>query len=84
MAANNPTQRFKQQNNGLASKIDTKVSFPLKLEMLPYTNRARSHDTRQNFELARSCTYDLQSVVVHVGNLETGEIRRIGRLVELC
>jgi ubiquitin carboxyl-terminal hydrolase 22/27/51 len=58
---------------GTASKIDTKVSFPLKLEMLPYTNRARSQDTRQNFELARSCTYDLQSVVVHVGNLETGK-----------
>jgi ubiquitin carboxyl-terminal hydrolase 22/27/51 len=66
-------QRFKQ-HVGSASKIDTKVSFPLKLEMLPYTNRARSQDTRQNFELARSCTYDLQSVVVHVGNLETGEL----------
>jgi len=67
-------QRFKQFN-GSASKIDTKVSFPLKLEMLPYTNRARSQDTKQNFELARSCTYDLQSVVVHVGNLETGKTR---------
>ncbi|KAF4632661.1 hypothetical protein G7Y89_g5462 [Cudoniella acicularis] len=64
-------KRFKQ-NNGLASKIDTKVSFPLKLEMFPYTSRARSQDTKQNYELARSCTYDLQSVVVHVGNLETG------------
>jgi len=41
--------------------------------MLPYTNRARGQDTEQNFELARSCTYDLQSVVVHVGNLETGK-----------
>ena len=67
-------QRFKQFN-GSASKIDTKVSFPLKLEMLPYTNRARSQDTKQNFELARSCTYDLQSVVVHVGNLETGKTK---------
>ncbi|TAQ84608.1 hypothetical protein B7494_g7071 [Chlorociboria aeruginascens] len=64
-------KRFKQ-NNGVASKIDTKVQFPLQLHMLPYTNRARAQDTRQNFELARSCTYDLQSVVVHVGNLETG------------
>ncbi|RDL30436.1 Ubiquitinyl hydrolase 1 [Venustampulla echinocandica] len=64
-------KRFKQ-NNGLASKIDTKVSFPLKLEMFPFTNRARSQDSKQNYELARSCTYDLQSVVVHVGNLETG------------
>lgn len=41
--------------------------------MLPYTNRARGTDTKNNFELARSCTYDLQSVVVHVGNLETGK-----------
>ena len=41
--------------------------------MLPYTNRARGVDTKNNLELARSCTYDLQSVVVHVGNLETGE-----------
>ncbi|RDW73872.1 hypothetical protein BP5796_07314 [Coleophoma crateriformis] len=63
--------RFKQ-GSSVASKIDTKVSFPLKLNMLPYTNRARSQDTRQNYELARSCTYELQSVVVHVGNLETG------------
>lgn len=65
-------QRFKQFN-GSASKIDTKVSFPLKLEMFPYTNRARGQDKQQNFELARGCTYDLQSVVVHVGNLESGE-----------
>lgn len=65
-------QRFKQ-NNGSASKIETKVSFPLKLDMSLYTNRARGQDLKQNMELARSCTYELQSVVVHVGNLETGE-----------
>ncbi|KAM3070116.1 hypothetical protein ACMFMF_008469 [Clarireedia jacksonii] len=65
-------KRFKQEMKGPASKIDTKVTFPLQLHMLPYTNRARSTDTKNNFELARSCTYDLQSVVVHVGNLETG------------
>jgi ubiquitin carboxyl-terminal hydrolase 22/27/51 len=59
----------------MASKIETKVSFPLKLEMFPYTNRARGQDTKQNFELAKSCTYDLQSVVVHVGKIETGEIQ---------
>jgi len=29
-------------------------------------------DTRDNFELARSCTYDLLSVVVHVGTIDTG------------
>jgi hypothetical protein len=42
--------------------------------MFPYTNRARGQDSKQqNFELARGCTYDLQSVVVHVGNLESGK-----------
>ena len=40
--------------------------------MLPYTNRARSLDGKENYELARSCTYDLLSVVVHVGELDTG------------
>lgn len=64
-------KRFKQYH-GSASKILTDVAFPLKLEMLPYTNRAKNQDTKQNFELARSCTYDLQSVVVHVGQLDTG------------
>lgn len=39
--------------------------------MLPYTNRARSEDKGQ-YELARSCTYDLMSVVVHVGEIDTG------------
>jgi ubiquitin carboxyl-terminal hydrolase 22/27/51 len=41
--------------------------------MLPYTYQARSQDTRENFALARSCTYDLQSVVVHVGQIDTGK-----------
>lgn len=42
--------------------------------MLPYTSRARSQDTRENFELARSCTYDLLSVVVHLGSMNTGKL----------
>lgn len=40
--------------------------------MLPYTARVRSRDSRENMELERSCTYDLLSVVVHVGEIETG------------
>lgn len=40
--------------------------------MLPYTNRVRSRDSRENQELKRSCTYDLLSVIVHVGELDTG------------
>lgn len=40
--------------------------------MMPYTNRIRNHDSRESLELERSCTYDLLSVVVHVGELDTG------------
>ncbi|KAH8590918.1 hypothetical protein B0O99DRAFT_520500 [Bisporella sp. PMI_857] len=72
-------KRFKQ-SDGTQSKVDTKVSFPLKLEMLPYTNRARTQDIKQNFELARSCTYDLQSVVVHVGSIDTGHYYSYSRV----
>ena len=54
-----------------ASKIDNPVRFPVQLNMLPYTNRVR-RDNRESLELERSCTYDLLSVVVHVGEIETG------------
>ncbi|KAK0724807.1 ubiquitin carboxyl-terminal hydrolase-like protein [Lasiosphaeris hirsuta] len=63
---------FKQGRNERAAKIETPVHFPLQLNMLPYTERARTGDTKENFELARSCTYDLLSVVVHVGEIDTG------------
>lgn len=40
--------------------------------MLPYTNRARDADKKEAYELSRSLTYDLMSVVVHVGEIDTG------------
>ncbi|KAI1011962.1 hypothetical protein LB503_004177 [Fusarium chuoi] len=55
-----------------ASKVDNEVKFPLQLNMLPYTNRVRNHESRESLELERSCTYDLLSVVVHVGEIDTG------------
>lgn len=55
-----------------SAKIHLKVQFPLQVNMLPYTNRARTQDIRENFELARSCTYDLLTVVVHDGKLNSG------------
>lgn len=64
-----------------SSKVSTKVQFPLQFNMLPYTSRARSQDTRENFELIRSCTYDLLSVVVHVGSINTGEFTSQGDCV---
>lgn len=68
-------QRFEFRNgtrDKSAAKIDTQVQFPLSLSMLPYTNRARSADAKEQYELSRSCTYDLMSVVVHVGEIDTG------------
>ncbi|KAJ9165174.1 Ubiquitinyl hydrolase 1 [Coniochaeta hoffmannii] len=63
---------YKQGRHDKAAKIETQVQFPLQLNMLPYTNRARGQDVKDNFELARSCTYDLLSVIVHVGEIDTG------------
>jgi ubiquitin carboxyl-terminal hydrolase 22/27/51 len=64
---------YKQgRHDRAASKIDDPVHFPLQLNMLPYTNRIKGRDSRDNKDLERSCTYDLLSVVVHVGEIETG------------
>ena len=40
--------------------------------MVPYTDRAQCQDVKENYDLARSCTYDLLCVVVHVGEIDTG------------
>ncbi|KAL1899131.1 hypothetical protein Sste5346_003053 [Sporothrix stenoceras] len=64
---------YKQGRHDKAVKVDTPVEFPLQLNMLPYTNRSRGNqDTRESYELNRSCMYDLLSVVVHVGEIDTG------------
>ncbi|KAF3763696.1 hypothetical protein M406DRAFT_84461 [Cryphonectria parasitica EP155] len=68
-------KRFEFRNGSRdksAAKIETQVQFPLSLSMLPYTNRARTADAKEQYELSRSCTYDLMSVVVHVGEIDTG------------
>lgn len=63
---------YKQGRHDKAAKVNTPVEFPLQLNMLPYTNRSRGQDVRENYELNRSCMYDLLSVVVHVGEIDTG------------
>ncbi|KAI1847705.1 hypothetical protein JX265_009134 [Neoarthrinium moseri] len=74
---------FKQgSRDKSASKIDTPVQFPLTLNMTPYTSRGRSADARESQELARSCTYDLLSVVVHVGEIDTGHYTTYCRVGE--
>jgi len=40
--------------------------------MAPYTSKARHAQAKEATELARQCTYELMSVVVHVGEIETG------------
>ncbi|KUJ14740.1 cysteine proteinase [Mollisia scopiformis] len=62
-------KRFSQKG-GNAIKIKNKVSFPFKLEMLPYTDKideAKGHGPAQYALKARS-TYHLQSVVTHIGD----------------
>ncbi|KAI1760921.1 ubiquitin carboxyl-terminal hydrolase [Hypoxylon sp. FL1150] len=64
---------FKQgSRDRVASKISTKVQFPLQLNMLPYTTLGRTPEVKDSQELSRSCTYDLLSVVEHVGEIDTG------------
>lgn len=63
---------YKQGRNDRAQKIETPVQFPLQLNMLPYTTRAREQNIETEYELQRSCTYDLLCVVVHVGDMDTG------------
>lgn len=61
-----------------SSKIETNVKFPLQLDMWPYTTRAKSAAAAEskkgpvNAESAPSCVYELSSVVVHKGKLDSG------------
>lgn len=57
--------------------------------MLPYTERARNFNTKEYPEWSRSATYDLMSVVVHVGEIDTGHYVSYCRVgdqvrVQLC
>ncbi|KAK0714340.1 hypothetical protein B0T21DRAFT_387061 [Apiosordaria backusii] len=74
---------YKQGRHERAAKIDTPVQFPLQLNMLPYTTVGRTGDTKDNYELARQCTYDLLSVVVHVGEIDTGHYVSYYQVVRL-
>ncbi|KAI2634554.1 ubiquitin carboxyl-terminal hydrolase [Xylaria nigripes] len=68
-------KRFEFKQGGrdrAASKIRAKVQFPLQLNMLPYTTKGQSENSRDSQELNRSCIYDLMSVVEHVGEIDTG------------
>lgn len=68
---------FKHGRHDTASKVETPVQFPLEMNMLPYTSKGRDlgvhEDQLHSYpELARGHIYDLVSVVVHVGSMDTG------------
>ena len=48
-----------------AEKIEARVSFPLELNMLPYTTRQKSK------KLSRYL-YELESAIVHKGKIDSG------------
>ncbi|EEQ30393.1 ubiquitin C-terminal hydrolase Ubp8 [Microsporum canis CBS 113480] len=57
-------KRF-ERNRSVSEKVETKVSYPASINMMPYTTRPRSHN-RSQFQ------YDLLSVVVHIGDIDSG------------
>ncbi|KAF1808465.1 cysteine proteinase [Eremomyces bilateralis CBS 781.70] len=62
------------EHNKTSSKIETKVKFPLELDMYPYTTRAKSHPIKPGSiqNPPPSCVYELSSVVVHKGKIDSG------------
>ncbi|KAJ9647158.1 hypothetical protein H2199_002144 [Coniosporium tulheliwenetii] len=71
-------KRF-EHSKAASSKIETNVRFPLQLDMWPYTTRAKSAAVAEGKKgavsaepPAPSCVYELSSVVVHKGKLDSG------------
>ncbi|WEW60658.1 ubiquitin carboxyl-terminal hydrolase [Emydomyces testavorans] len=57
-------KRF-ERHRSVSEKVDAKVAFPLSVNMAPYTTRSRSKNIFKY-------NYDLLSVVVHVGDIDSG------------
>lgn len=79
-----PTKRF-EHTKSTSSKIETKVSFPVKLDVHPYTTahkaaikaaKASPSGTVQSNHNVNSPTnslvYELSSVIVHKGKIDSG------------
>ncbi|KAH6637444.1 ubiquitin carboxyl-terminal hydrolase-like protein 22 [Boeremia exigua] len=75
-------KRF-EHSKATSSKIETKVNFPTKLELSPYTTAHKEHAKaakasglpNTNFNMnspANSLTYELSSVIVHKGKIDSG------------
>lgn len=70
-------KRFEHSATG-SSKIDTKIRFPMQLDMTPYTTRARRKNAKASGDGAGKgktsglYMYDLLSVVQHHGQISSG------------
>jgi ubiquitin carboxyl-terminal hydrolase 22/27/51 len=63
-----PKQRF-EHTLTVSEKVEGRIDFPLNLNMLPYTTKAKQR--RAKMDQSRY-TYDLASAVVHRGKLDAG------------
>ncbi|KAI9788374.1 MAG: hypothetical protein M1833_003014 [Piccolia ochrophora] len=61
-----------EAQSATASKLEMHVDFPLQLDMSPYSTRSVGSKKGELGELRRTCTYDLSSVIVHIGKLSAG------------
>ena len=74
-------QRYEHKNTN-SVKINTKLDFPLQLDMVPYTTRAlRQKQSAKNLDSTSlilpitpnsSGWYDLFAVIVHIGKIDGG------------
>ncbi|OCK84919.1 ubiquitin carboxyl-terminal hydrolase-like protein 22 [Lepidopterella palustris CBS 459.81] len=76
-------KRFEHSKSS-SSKLETKIRFPLQLDLYPYTTRCKTRhpnaksssnlpNTNQNINSpANSLIYELSSVVVHKGKIDSG------------
>ncbi|KAI9844467.1 MAG: hypothetical protein M1837_005549 [Sclerophora amabilis] len=56
----------------VSAKLGTKVELLMQLDMSPYTTRMIQSKKPDPASMSRSCTYDLCSVIVHIGKLNDG------------
>lgn len=74
-------QRFEHSNSGSA-KIEANIRFPMELDMTPFTTRAKRKGKPTEAERVKGFkpyVYDLLSVVVHKGEINSGHYINFAR-----
>ncbi|EOD45051.1 putative ubiquitin carboxyl-terminal hydrolase protein [Neofusicoccum parvum UCRNP2] len=75
-------KRF-ETSKSTSTKLETKIAFPMSLDLYPYTTRARTTNTSSKDSSANgtkeskalptpTCMYELASVIVHKGKIDSG------------